>query len=239
MNNNPRHAIPLLILAGYSLILLAVLGLGWYSTSNTLQLQTITEDLYTHPFAVSNSAAQLDNALFNFQNHITHEVHELIIDNKNYDPQHLHNKEQAFISTAKTSMEVIRAKFLGDMDQVRDLELKLEQWDGIRLEIYDAITKGDHVTAEHLVRTVSTPKFAEIVSIVDYILSFALDRAKRYVEEAGKFSEYITHSTAWLMTSLVAFIIVTSLVVFSRVRHLQREHEHSPVSYTHLRAHET
>ena len=84
MNNNPRHAIPLLILAGYSLILLAVLGLGWYSTSNTLQLQTITEDLYTHPFAVSNSAAQLDNTLFNFQNHITHEVHELIIDNKNF-----------------------------------------------------------------------------------------------------------------------------------------------------------
>ena len=227
MNNNPRHAIPLLILAGYSLILLAVLGLGWYSTSNTLQLQTITEDLYTHPFAVSNSAAQLDNALFNFQNHITREVHELIIDNKNYDPQHLHNKEQSFISTAKTSMEVIKVKFLGDMDRVKDLELKLEQWDGIRLEIYAAIRKGDHATAEHLVRTVSTPKFAEIVSVVDYILSFALDRAKRYVEEAGKFSEHITHSTAWLITSLVAFIIVTSLVVFSRVRHLQREHEHS------------
>ena len=225
MNNNPRRAIPLLILAGYSLILLAVLGLGWYSTSNTLQLQTITEDLYTHPFAVSNSAAQLDNALFNFQNHITHEVDELIIDNKNYDPQHLHNKEEAFISTAKTSMEVIKAKFLGDMGRVKDLELKLEQWDEIRLEIYDAIKKGDHVAAEHLVSTVSTPKFAEIVSIVDYILSFALDRAKRYVEDAGKFSEYITLSTGWLMASLAVIIITTSLVVFSRVRHLQREHE--------------
>ena len=227
MNNNPRHAIPLLILSGYALILLAVLGLGWYSTSNTLQLQTITKDLYTHPFAVSNSAAQLDNALFNFQKHITHEVHEAIISKANYDPEHLHNEEEAFVRTAKANMEVIQANFLGDMGRVKDLESKLEQWDGIRLEIYDAINKGDHVTAEHLVRTVSTPKFAEIVSHVDYILSFALNRAKRYVEEAGKFSEFISLSTGWLIVFLAAFIIATSLVVFSRVRHLQIEHEHN------------
>jgi len=227
MNNNPRHAIPLLILSGYTLILLAVLGLGWYSTSNTLQLQTITEDLYTHPFAVSISAAQLDNALFNFQNHISHEVDELIIGKENYNPEHLHNEEEAFVGTAKASMEVIKANFLGDMGQVHDLESKLEQWDGIRLEIYDAIKKGDHVTADHLVRTVSTPKFAEIVSLVDYILTFALDRAKRYVEEAGKFSEFISLSTGWLIVFLAAFIIATSLVVFSRVRHLQIELEHN------------
>ena len=227
MNNNPRNTIPHLILAGYSLILLAVLGLGWYSTSNTLQLQKITEDLYTHPFAVSNSAAQLDNVLFDFQNHITHEVYEFTTGINNFDLEHLLNVEQSIIRTSKTSMEVIKANFLGDMDRVRELESKLEQWYGIRQEIYDAIKKGDHVTAEHLVRTVSTPKFAEIVSHVDYILSFALERAERYVEEAGKFSEFITLSTAWLMVSLAAVIIVTSLVVFSRVRHLQREHEQS------------
>jgi len=227
MNNNPRNAIPLLILAGYSLILLAVLGLGWYSTSNTLQLQKITENLYTHPFAVSNSAAQLDNAIFDFQNHITHEVYEFITGINNYDLEHLQNEEKAFIRTVKTSMEVIKANFLGDMDQVIELESKLEQWDGIRLKIFDAIKKGDYVTAEHQVRTVSTPKFTEIVTHVDYILSFALDRAKRYVEEAGKLSEFIALSTGWLMASLAAVIIATSLVVFSRVRHLQREHEHS------------
>jgi PAS domain S-box-containing protein len=227
MNNNPRNTIPHLILAGYSLILLAVLGLAWYSTSNTLQLQKITEDLYTHPFAVSNSAAQLDNALFDFQNHISHEVYEFQTGINNFDLEHLLNLEESIIRTAKTSMEVIRANFLGDMDRVRDLESKLEQWEGVRVEIYGAIKKGDHVTAEHLVRTVSTPKFAEIVSHVDYILSFALDRAKRYVEEAGKLSEFIALSTGWLMASLAAVIIVTSLVVFSRVRHLQREHEQS------------
>ena len=110
MNNNPRHVIPFLILSGYTLILLAVLGLGWYSTSNTLQLHTITEDLYTHPFAVSNSAAQLDNALFNFQNHITHEVHELIISKENYDLEHLHNEEEAFTRTAKETPRRWRRK---------------------------------------------------------------------------------------------------------------------------------
>jgi PAS domain S-box-containing protein len=227
MDNNPRNAIPLLILSGYILILLAVLGLSWYSTSNTLQLQTITEDLYTHPFAVSNSAAQLDNALFNLQNHISHEIPELVTSKDDYDLEHLHKQEEAFARTAKASMKVIKAKFLGDTGQVKDLELKLEQWHGIRLDIYDAINKGDHVTAEHLVSSVSTPKFSEIVPHVDYILSFALDQAKNYVEEAGKFSEFISLSTAWLMFLLAAIIIATSLVVFSRVRRLTREFEHN------------
>jgi len=222
MNNNPRNTIALLILIGYALILLAVLGLGWYSARNTLQLQTITQNLYTHPFAVSNAATQMDGDLYHLQNHI---VQAVFIRNENLNPEQFRSESEALARTAIVGLDVINANFLGDMNRVKELEYKLEQWDAIRLQIHAAVEKSDYVTAEQLVRTVGTPMFAEIISHVHYVLSFALDRARRYAEEAGKHSELIALRTGWLITFLAAFIVLTSLVVFSRVRHLQREHE--------------
>ena len=182
MNNNPRNSIPILILTGYTLSLLAVLGLGWYSSKNALHLQTITQDLYTHPFAVSNAAAKLDGALFPLQSHI---VQVVLIRDEKYHLDLLRSESEAFAITAREGLDVINANFLGDMNRVRELELKLGQWDEIRLQVHTAVEKGDYETAEHLVRAVETPIFAEIVTHVHYILSFALDQAKGYVEESG------------------------------------------------------
>ena len=222
MNNNPRNTIPFLILIGYALCLLAVLGLGWYSNRNTLQLQTITQDLYTHPFAVSNAAVQLDSDLYHLQNHI---VQIAFIRDGNFNLEQFRNESASLARTTRAGLDVINANFLGDMNQVKELEYKLGQWDAIRLQIHTAVEKADYETAEHLVRTVSTPMFAEIISHVHYVLSFALDRAKRYVEEAGKRSELVAFRTGWLIAILAAFIVLTSIVVFSRVRHLQHEYE--------------
>ncbi len=222
MNNNPLKSISFLIMAGYTLILLTVLGIGWYSTRNMHQLETFTRDLYKHPFAVSNAAAQMDNALFNMQNHITQAV---LIRKENHYLEQFRSDEEAFTRVTKASLEVIKTNFLGDMSRVRELESRLEQWDEIRFEIHDAVNQDDYITAEYLYKTVSTPTFAEIVPHVDYILSFALDKARRYQEESGKHFEFITFNTVWLIAFLAAFIVVTGLAVFSRVRHLQRAHE--------------
>ena len=224
MNKNPRNTIPFLILVGYALILLAVLGLGWFSTRNTIQLQTITQDLYTHPFAVSNAAAQMDGALFQLHNHIAQIV---LIRGENYNVDDLRSETEAFARIARAGLEVINANFLGDMNRVKEMEEKLVQWDAIRLQIYNAVEQGDYVTAEHLFRTAGTPMFAEIEPHIHYVLSFAIDRAKRYVEDAGNYSERIASRTGWLIAFLAGFIVLISLAVLSRVRHLQKEHEQS------------
>lgn len=222
MNNSSRNTITLLILIGYALILLAVLGLGLYSIKNMLQLQAITQNLYTHPFAVSNAATQMDETLFNLQNNV---VKVLLVRGGNEKLEQLRSEAEALTKTVIADMEVINANFLGDMNRVKELELKFKQWDATRLEILAAAEKGDHVTAEHLVRAVATQKFAEVFPHIDYIRSFALDRAKRYVEEAGKHSELVSFRTSWLIALLAALIVLTGLAVFSRVSHLQIEHE--------------
>ena len=222
MNKNPRNTVPFLILTGYALSLLAVLGLGWYFTKTTLQLRKITQELYTHPFAVSNAATQMDSDLNHLRNHT---VQVAFVRDENTNHEQLRNESEALAKTAKAGLGVIISYFLGDMNRVKELEDKLRQWDDIRLQVHDAAEKGDYATAEHLVRAVETPIFADIMSHVHYVLSFSLDQAKAYVEESGKRSELVADRIGWLIAILAAFIVVTSLVVVSRVRHLQKEHE--------------
>ena len=222
MSNESRNTIQTLILIGYSLILLAVLGLGWYSIKSMLQLQTITQNLYTHPFAVSNAATRLDETLFHLQNNV---VKTLLIKGDNENLEQLRNEAEAQIESARADLEVIKTNFLGDISRVKELDLKFKQWDAVRLEIYAATEKGDHETAENLVRTVSTYNFAEVFPIIDYVRSFALERAKSYVEEAGKHYELTSLRTSLLIALLAVFIMIISLLVFLRVRHLQMEHE--------------
>ena len=224
MKTNPRNTIPLLILSGYALILLAVLALGWYSSRNARQLQAFTQDIYTHPFAVSNAAARLDGALFHLQDHIDQVV---LIRDEAYTLHALRTETEEFARMARADLEVINASFLGDMSRVEELEHKLRQWDGIRLKIYARVEAGDYDAAKHLLETLGAPKFAEIIPHVDYILSFALERAKQYVEDAGRRSELIAVRTGWLIALLVIFIVLISSAVFSRVRHLQQEHDQS------------
>ena len=189
MNNSSRNTITLLILIGYALILLAVLGLGWYSIKNMFQLQTITQNLYTHPFTVSNAATRMDESLFNLHNNT---VKVLLVRGGNEKLKQLSSEAEALTKNVIADMEVINTNFLGDMNRVKELDLKFKQWDAARLEILAAAEEGDHVTAEHLVRIVATQKFAEVFPHIDYIRSFALERAKRYVEEAGKHSELVS-----------------------------------------------
>ncbi|MGC2165512.1 MAG: hypothetical protein WA632_05815 [Gallionella sp.] len=70
-----RHfGISTMIVAGFSSILVAVIGLGWFATDSMKRLGNITKNLYSHPFAVSNAASDMRIALFQLRNNILQAV---------------------------------------------------------------------------------------------------------------------------------------------------------------------
>ncbi|MBF0398916.1 MAG: GGDEF domain-containing protein [Desulfobacterales bacterium] len=109
------------------------------------------------------------------------------------------------------------------MNNVKELEHQLKNWDIIRSEILFYYGKGDFKTAERLVRTVGTPKFLDIVPLVDYVLTFAHDRAKRFANEAKVQSESMIQYTRSIIVIIAIFIIITGIAIFMRVKFLQNE----------------
>ncbi|MHB8881324.1 MAG: GGDEF domain-containing protein [Thermodesulfovibrionales bacterium] len=223
MSNRPRVTIAALILGGYGLIFFALHGLGWYATRNMEQLRTVTQDLYSHPFAVSYAAMNMKSTLFQLRHHMLQVV---LLQDNNGDLRQVHSEADGFSRIIRTDLAVIKAKFLGDMNRVNELEIKLDQWDAIRAKILAAVEKKDMKTAEHLVRTVGTPKFTEIVPLVDYVQNFAKNRAKLFVDEAERHAEQIHFKMLYLIAFLSVFLVATGFAVFRRVRSLQNELKH-------------
>jgi diguanylate cyclase (GGDEF)-like protein len=134
--------------------------------------------------------------------------------------------------TIRTNLATIKGSFLGDMSRVDELEGKLDQWDLIRAAILAAAQKGDMGEAERLVRNLGTPKFAEIVPLVDYVLEFAKGRAKLFVDEAESHTGQIIFRLYCMVGVLTVFLVVTGLTVLMRVRRLQNElHCHATLDF--------
>lgn len=220
MTPRRRLTISMFILAGYAVILVGVVAIGVFTTANLRQLQTITRDLYVHPFAVSNAAANMKGSLFQLRNHM---LQLGLIHKREDDFDAMRIEADAYDAAIRADLAVIRANFLGDMTQVQQLEARLGEWQAIRGAIFAAARRGDMATTEILVRTRGTSKFAEIEPLVAYILNFARDKGRHFADTAEVHSDQIIAHTRTLAALLALLVIATATVVFWRVRFLQRE----------------
>lgn len=215
-----RLSIATLLLLGYAVMLSAVVGLGWFATSKMRQLQAITATLYSHPFAVSNAAAEMKADLFHLRVCILEAV---FLPEQRNDHAAAVRQMEALARTARTDLQIIKANFLGDMARVRELESALDRWDDVRLRIMSAAAAGDYPAAANLVRTAGTPAYEDAMAPVDYILAYAQARGRQFADTAHTSSDEIIARTQVVLATLTLAILATGAVVFFRVRYLQRE----------------
>lgn len=220
MTPRRRFAISTLIFVGYALVLVAVIAFGLFFTQGLRHLHSTTQDLYVHPFAVSNAAASMKGSLFQLRNHMLQIV---LLKNKDDNINLQEHTAEAYDLQIRADLEVIKSYFLGDMTRVELLEHKLNEWNGIRNSILAATKNGDFPKAESLIRAQGTPKFAEIVPLVDYVLGFAKNRAKRFVTQAENDSTEMINKAYAFSILMIALIIATAGIILWRVHFLQRE----------------
>jgi diguanylate cyclase (GGDEF)-like protein len=218
MPGSGRSSITSIILVGYALILIALIGQGWHATREMEQLREITHNLYIHPFSVSNAAASMQGSLFELRNTML----QIVFVRSEHDaPEQMIQQAYLLDKIVRSSLATINENFLGDMNRVRELENKLDQWGMIRAEIFSAIRHGDRERAEKLVRTVGTAKFGEMVPLLDYIQIFANNKAKRFVKEAETQTEHIIFTMRCTIVLLTLFLGAAGVIIIKRVRHLQ------------------
>jgi len=209
-----------LILAEFFFTLAALLSLGWFAANSLETQREITQNLYVHPFLVSNTAADLKGSLFQLRNEMLQIV---MIRDESDDFKHMYLQTVVFSDSIRADLEIIKKNFLGDMNQVMKLEMKLNEWDVIRVRILAAAQKGDMKAAEHLERTVGTRKFEEIVPLVQYVIEYARNMGKRFVNKAESHSEQIIFDMRWVVFLISCFLLVSSAVMFLMVMKLQNE----------------
>ncbi len=220
MTPRRRLTILTLILIGDAVIMLAVVGLGWFSTSSIQQLRTLNQALYVHPFTVSNVAADLKASLFQLRNTMFQIVW---VKNPHDHLDGLEQEARGYEQQINADLAVIKANFLGDMGRVQAFESTFQHWNALRAAILTANRHDPLDTAEHLLKTDGTEQFNALLPLVDYILTFANDKAQALVTQANRASHRMMSKVFHWVMALVALVAATLAVVLWRVRFLEQE----------------
>lgn len=220
MTPKRRLTITSVIAAGFACVLILAAAGTWYSLSGLDRMRGISRDLYEHPFAVSNAAAELKGALFQLRNYMLQVV---VIRNPGDNLGDLSKNMEVCDKTIRGDLDIIRRFFLGDTSRVTAMETELDEWTQIRKEILRHVAAGDMTAAEQLVKTVGTPKFNQITPHLEYILNFALDKGRYFADEAERQAAEIQRQVAAIAFALGCLLAISSYVVIWRVRYLHSE----------------
>ncbi|PLA73584.1 hypothetical protein CYQ88_10305 [Hydrogenovibrio sp. SC-1] len=202
-----------------TLMLTLVATFGYTALHQAKQIEQTFHDFFQHPFTVSNAAGQLRYAVTKSQLILTNQLQSLT------PSQHygFHQNVETLNTDINRQLQIIQSQFLGDMDKIHQLEKLLEKWQKYEMEIHLLITDQESEKAKHLFQSKMVLLNEQINVLTDYILGFALNKAKQYESKAMQSSEQSTRLlTQAIMLTLTVIITILGYLIWYFYQYSER-----------------
>ncbi|MEW6563293.1 MAG: diguanylate cyclase [Pseudomonadota bacterium] len=202
---------PLAILAGgYIAKVVAIAAFGYFASTQMYQLHEITEQLYEHPFAVSNAAAELKSDAAQIRIRM---LQIAMAKTPGEIDEYAREVESANLD-AKQRLAMIKQGFLGDMRQVEEIEQAMQTWETLRTGILLDARNGHPAEARSLVLGPGTALYGRIQERLVYVSTYAHRRAEAFVREANYKADFAANNLLWLTGMIVAMVVLGAVYVF-------------------------
>jgi diguanylate cyclase (GGDEF)-like protein/PAS domain S-box-containing protein len=185
----------------------------------TQQQAAITEDLYTHPFAVSNASIEARQKVAAIRNEVLFAVmsrNPLACEAAGRRVAVLHQEMLA-------DLDAVDQFFLGDLSRVAEARSLDQRWQGVIERILAKGADGRFDAAEQIIFNEGTPLYGEIVALLDYVAGFARDKAAFFAAAAKEHSyRAFIYSVALLGGGVVVTLIIASAVTGRTLARMQQ-----------------
>lgn len=194
--------IVLLIISKLAMIILIVSAM-LVAIGNIKSGQTRLSDFYQHPFQVTRAAATLASSTAEMRSHMLQMTleHKLEKEREHMDAV---NQRSEDIDRA---LATIRQQFLGDMSRVDQLSRNLSTWSKLRDRIMQRMSRHEHEEAIRLAKEQGDELFRRVQTDVDYIYSFADNKANEYARHARDETKAATTNLYGLVSVLSVFLL--------------------------------
>ena len=209
-----KKSFNLRISATHFIILALLFGFGMAVVSTIASLRSISHDLYTHPFRVSNTAMDAQTKIVAMRDDMV----EMALDPANQ--AELAREVSVLDAGVRSDLKLIHSSFLGDMSRVDEIDRQLDDWQQIRSKVIDLIRQGDQARAKRLMAGPGEQLFKRILGNTGYVVEFARKKAEFFAKEAAAESASRVHEIWWLLGGLAALF---SLLVFLVTRRILAE----------------
>ena len=219
MNNLRSATIGRKLAAGLLIIIVLVLSIGAISLYTVLNLSSLTEQLYKHPYAVSNAARNIQieimkierelNRIVRVGEHITPAKTDSQGGNSNFDINITISAIDRAEENIKKEFEVIFKKYLGDKKNIEEAFNLFTSGKPIRDNIISLLKNGNTKEAESILQDVGGKYNEKIDKSMHKMMVFADLKAESFFQNVLQKKE----DALVLLSSFVLLSILISILV--------------------------
>lgn len=220
--------VSLLITSAYALILALIFGLGSGALHTISKLQTISDDLYAHPFLVSTTAMDARAKIDRIRN----DMLELGLSRSTGERTRLSNEIDALDEGLRKDFQIIRPAFLGDFNRLDAIDRELDAWKTLREQILALLDEGKPEQVRRLLMGTGESIHNRLSEGNDYVVTFAQHKAREYASNAARASSERVQEIWYLLAGLAALVSALVLAISLRVRNEFRRNKRATEALT-------
>lgn len=223
------------IIVGFCLVILMLIALGGISVQQMKVIGKNAQDLYNHPFAVSNAAQAINTHIF-----AMHRYMKDVVLSENEDELSL--AIDAVVGHEEIVLEnfdIIFDRFLGNKHQINDAYKAFVAWKPIRDEVILLVRDGHRLKAAQITKKRGADHVHLLRNEVQGLTDFAKNKAEIFARNARQSEKQATGFLiilalgATVFSIIIAFYVTRNLILYNKEK-LQRQHlvdQHIMIAY--------
>lgn len=213
------------LILGFVLIITLMTGLGGFSLYHLNNISKDVDNIYNHPFAVSNAGQSIQTLVFAMHRDMKDVVLVKDPDQLKATLEQVHRQEQQVLK----EFDIIFERFLGNKVTIKQAYQTFIEWKPIRDEVAKLALAGKTERAAEITRTKGAQHVDKLLSEVHEFVLFAQNKAEEFHQQSSEnrdHSIYVVATIGFLtiVISLLTAIKVTRLILRSNKALSQREH---------------
>lgn len=198
------------IAIGFGLVICLMIALGGVSLFQMRNIANDVDQIYRHPFAVSNAAKSIDYHLVSIQRYMKDvataedraQIEVALVEVDEHEAEALKN------------FQIIFERFLGDKSQIEIAYQLFIDWKVIRSDVIRMANAGER-TAARMVTKVRGTRHVEALNVeVDKLTQFAFNKAEEFhVRAQLKKKKALTHIFLLTMAAVILAVLIAVYVM--------------------------
>ena len=194
------------VVVGFVFIVLVVICLGIASLVQLSRIGKEMDNLYRHPFLVSNAANNINFHLVSMHRYMK----DVVLAENAADMERAVALVAKHQGAAMTEFDVIFDRFLGEPAQINQTYRSFMDWQPIRDEVIRLVREGHRNAAYAITKGRGADHVAQLNQDVGALVAFAFDKAQEFHRRARENEEQ-----AFLVNSILAALAVLLVAGFA------------------------
>ncbi len=197
------------LIFGFGAIMVLLLSLGVYSLTTLQSISNETENIYEHPFKVSNAVKEIKLNIIS----IHHAMEDMLLSTNEKERSNALIKITKLDHNTLQQFKTIFDKYLGDKQEVYTLYEYFVEWKPIREKVIDLLHTNQTKKALQLTKTEGLKHIQLLNKATDKLLKFAENKADQFYQKSQKHTEKSQAVLLLLLLSVLFLSIVIAIIV--------------------------